>query len=367
MLAHRPARPFDRHRPLRSPRQLAVGAALVGALLVGACGDDGDGDSTADGGAEPTTATSAPTDDPTGTTTTAAGSGALAPDAPTQAIAVPGDQVFPEGVAYDEGSGTFFVSSSDDGTIYRSELGATEAEEYLPAGADGRTAALGMAVDAERRRLWIAGGTSQTVFAYDLDTDELLAALPVPDGSGASLVNDVTVTDDGDAYVTNSGLPVLYRASIADDGTADLEVWLDHTDTPIPTDTGILLNGIVPTGDGHLLAVHTATQKLYRIDLATKEIVVVDTGGEPVGGDGLAIDSTTVFGVSPTSVIRTELADDFASGQVVGETTDPAFAFATTVALVPEERMLVVNAQFTAREDPVLPFTVLDLPRTPAG
>lgn len=361
-----PARPSDRHRPRRSPRRLAVGVALVGALLLAACDDGGSDDGGADGGPDPTTATSAPTGDSTGTTS-ATGTGALAPDAPTQAIALPGDQVFPEGVAYDEVSGAFFVSSSEDGTIYRAGLGATEAGEYLPAGADGRTAALGMAVDAQRRRLWIAGGASQTVFAYDLDTDELLAALPVPDGGDASLVNDVTVTDDGDAYVTNSGLPVIYRASITDDGSADLEVWLDHTDTAIPADTGILLNGIVATGDGHLLTVHTATQQLYRIDLATKDVVAVDTGGEPVGGDGLAIDGTTVFGVSPTSVIRTELADDFASGEVVGETTDEAFAFATTIALVPDGRMLVVNAQFTARQDPVLPFTVLDLARTPAG
>jgi len=65
------------------------------------------------------------------------------PAAPARTYALPGDQVFPDGVAYDHTSNSFFTGSTNDGTVFSA------------GGTDGRTAAIGMKVDIKTRRLWI--------------------------------------------------------------------------------------------------------------------------------------------------------------------------------------------------------------------
>ncbi|MBA2619457.1 MAG: superoxide dismutase, partial [Rubrobacter sp.] len=58
---------------------------------------------------------------------------------------MPGDQAFPEGVAYDPSSEDFFVGSSESGTIYRSNVGEApqETEVFLEGRTDGRNVVYG--------------------------------------------------------------------------------------------------------------------------------------------------------------------------------------------------------------------------------
>ncbi len=73
---------------------------------------------------------------------------------------LPGEEVFPEGIAYRPETGDFFVGSTTDGTVFRGKVGGgdgSEAEVFLGPGRDGRETAIGMKVD-ERGRLFIAGG-----------------------------------------------------------------------------------------------------------------------------------------------------------------------------------------------------------------
>ncbi len=91
-------------------------------------------------------------------------------------IVVPGDAVFPEGIAVDKATGDLYVGSTSDGTIFRAAAGAAEFEEFLPAGADGRTAATGLKVHPEGW-LFVAGRTTGLLFVYDLDTRELVTSL----------------------------------------------------------------------------------------------------------------------------------------------------------------------------------------------
>lgn len=336
-------------------RRLAVVATAVALTLLGAAcssGDDGGGDAA-------TTTTGADTD--ATTSTTAAGPD----DGATRTYDLPGDAVFPEGVAYHSASDRAFVSSSEDGTIFEIDLGTGEVSEFSAAGADGRDNALGMAVDEENGRLWIAGGETPSVFVYDLgsgdlEDGEMIAALPVPDPPEGSVINDVAVTDDGDAYVTNSGAPFVYKVAGSGDSLGDAEVWLDYAGSAIPAEGAILLNGIVARGD-QLLTIHSGSGELFRIDQATQEIVVVDTGGEIVGLDGLALDGSTLYGVTPAEVVVSSLSEDLTSAEVQSSITDPTFAFPTTVALLSGDRLLVANSQFDKRDAPVLPFTASDV------
>jgi hypothetical protein len=62
---------------------------------------------------------------------------------------LPGERVFPEGVALNEAIGDFFVGSTTDGTIFRGNLAepGEEAEVFLEPGGDERSTAIGMKVD----------------------------------------------------------------------------------------------------------------------------------------------------------------------------------------------------------------------------
>ena len=52
--------------------------------------------------------------------------------------------VYPESVTVDQSSGTFFVGSVKEGTIYRGKIARPTLEVFSPGGADGRTIATGM-------------------------------------------------------------------------------------------------------------------------------------------------------------------------------------------------------------------------------
>jgi Cu-Zn family superoxide dismutase len=283
---------------------------------------------------------------------------------------LPGATVFPEGVATWRGTNTFFVSANSDGTIFRGRLDRPDTEAFLPAGADGRTSATGLDVDVERERLLVAGAATGRAFAYDADDGTLIRRFET--GAGGFL-NDVAVTPNGDAYVTDSLRPVLWKLPAKDlseggGGTTTLQPFLDLTGI-IPYQTGFNLNGLVATPDGRfLLAVQSNTGQIWRINPRKGSAREVDLGGERLtAGDGLELKGRTLFVVRNQLelIVTVRLSKDLLSGRVVGSTTDPSLMFPTTAALT-RGRLLVVNSQFdrrTAGQPPVLPFTVSSLPR----
>ena len=103
------------------------------------------------------------------------------------------DGFFPEGI--ESGPGTsFFVGSMTDGAIWRGDL-RTGSGAVLAAGAPGRASA-GIAYEAARDRIWVAGvgpplNGSSDVRVYDASSGALLATYQLP---GVGLLNDVAVT-----------------------------------------------------------------------------------------------------------------------------------------------------------------------------
>ncbi len=193
-----------------------------------------------------------------------------------QEIELPGATVFPEGVVFDDATGSVFVGSTDDGTIFRAGLDDQVAEVFLAPGEDGRTAATGLAVRSGL--LFVAGRDTGRVFAYSSETAELLAAHDAAGGE-RSLINDIALSDDY-AYVTDSFQPVLYRLSVDGNDVGEPEPWIDLSETSVPFDAdGFNLNGIAVTDDGDTLyTVHYGTGELFRIDTATAVVELVDLG-----------------------------------------------------------------------------------------
>lgn len=274
---------------------------------------------------------------------------------------IPGDAVFPEGIGYD-GRRSFYVSSTGDGTIFKGTAGKPgPLQPFLPGGADGRTTAVG--VKATRDRIYIAGGGTGNIWIYDARTKALVQRYET--GSGGFL-NDLAVTRQGDVYVTDSQRPVLFRI---DGDTGQLEQWLTLGPSEGYEGPGFKWNGIVATPNGRtLIAVHSRDGDLYRIDVATKTVSKIDTGGaELTNGDGLVLNGSKLYVVrnQQERIVEMRLSRSFTRARQRRSFTSSKFMFPTTAALA-KGRLLVVNSQFDRRsagQTPELPFTVASVKR----
>lgn len=288
---------------------------------------------------------------------------------------IPGPRVFPEGIAYDPAAGAFFVGSTEDGTIYRGDLTTGVIETFLSGGGDGRTAVTGLEVDSAGR-LVVCGRRTGRIFVYDAASGDLLGRVWNGRTDG-TLINDVVIAPDGVAYVTDSFLPVLYRVDlsslpvgagstpVAEISERGADAFVNFTGSALAYADGFNANGIVATPDGKaLLVVQFNTGRLYRVELATRAVTEVPlTGGDLLGGDGLALDGTTLWALLDTTgeLIRVELNGTLDRGEVVASVTDPTFAYPTTLALVGDGTALVVNSQLDMAGEgatPMLPFTI---------
>jgi sugar lactone lactonase YvrE len=281
---------------------------------------------------------------------------ALVSAALPSSYAIPGNNVFPEGVTLRPGTETFYVSSTATGTIYRGTLDRPRLEPFLAQGANGRVMANGLR--ASRDHLVVAGSLTKRIFVYDLPGGRFVRRFEITtDG----LVNDVAFAPNGDVYATDSTNGVLYRIPAAalskrTSATRRLRPFVRLADTPV----GPYSNGLVAAGDRYLLVVGTSTGVLGRVDLKTKRVRAVDVpGGGLAAGDGLARSGRTLYVVNAASrVAQVRLSRDWLSGTVVRQITSPSFHFPTTVQIA-GPRLLVVNSQFDNRGGtPELPFTL---------
>jgi sugar lactone lactonase YvrE len=297
----------------------------------------------------------------TTTDTTEAVTGTVDASLPAS-YALPGEAVFPEGVAFNPASNKFYVGSTTDGTLYEGDLASSEATVFSEGGADGRTTAIGMKVDSNGN-LWVAGGGTGQMFVYNTADGSLVASYTTPEVE-QTFINDVTFTPDGSAYFTDSLRPILFRISGAEGGEA--EAWLDFTGTALEYVEGFNLNGIAATPDGrYLLTVQTVNGNLYRIDTTSQEIIQVDVGeADLTAGDGILLIGDTLY-VSRNSIgeiVPVTMSEDYSTGTAGEAITDPSLIFPTTLAQA-DGSLLVVNSQFNNREGtPQLPFTVSRIP-----
>ncbi len=303
----------------------------------------------------------APADDSAENTTPQIASDGIENVGEGRTFALPGDNIFPEGVSYDSATGKFYVGATSDGTLYVGDVnGSAEMTVFSEGGADGRTGAIGTKVDADGN-LWVAGGGTGQMFVYDTTDGSLIASYTTSEGS--VFINDMAVTESG-VYFTDSFRSILWRVTDLESGEA--EAWLDFTGTAINYVDGFNLNGIVATEDGSaLIVVHSQEGELYRIDVATQEVARIDTGDIPLtAGDGLALVGNTIY-VTRNSfgeIVELELADDLSVGTGGATITSDLFGFPTTIAYT-GNTFLVANSQFNNRGGtPNLPFTVAQIP-----
>ncbi|MFD0691692.1 SMP-30/gluconolactonase/LRE family protein [Actinomadura fibrosa] len=285
------------------------------------------------------------------------------------AFSLPGDRVYPEGIAADARTGDLYAASFADGTVFKRTPGRSAAEVFLPAGADGRRTANGLKVD-RAGRLWVCDSSSG-IAVYDTRTRRLLARFTVP-GDGARFVNDVAIAPDGSAYITDSSRAVVYRVTPRDlaaaaGGTAVLTPRFDLAAVLDPhAPTAFTLNGIVADPAGRYLLVADMTgADLYRLDTASGAIrkVALD-GGDMLNADGLELQNGRLWVVHNTddTISRWRIGRDGTTARKERQVTDASLQLPTTLARL-HGTLYVVRSQFDkggplGSGTPEIPFTI---------
>ena len=168
--------------------------------------------------------------------------------------------------------GTVYFGSTTKGTIYRAVPGAARAEPWILASATGLTNVLGVLADDRTNTLWVCqnatggrGGApvvgETALRAFDLKSGAAKGTYPFPPNAG--ICNDIAVSADGTAYVSESFRGRIHRLR---PGATALEIWV--TDQQLD-----VIDGLTLLADGAVYANNFASGKLYRI---------------PVNGDGSA-------------------------------------------------------------------------------
>ncbi|MGP3949223.1 SMP-30/gluconolactonase/LRE family protein [Streptomyces sp. 7N604] len=311
------------------------------------------------------------------------------------AYELPGDRVYPEGIAADPRTGDLYAGSYADGTVFKMTPGRRVAEEFLPAGADGRRTTNGLKVDRSGR-LWVIDSTSG-VSVYDVRSRRLLARFDVPgqspghrpgqssgqssdqssgqsSGQLAIFVNDLALTQDGTAYLTDSRRAVVYRVTPhqlaqaqANGGRATLTPRFDLSTVLEPhAPDAYSLNGIVADPSGrYLLTVDMTGGDLYRLDLASGGIRQVALhGGDMLHADGLELRHGRLWAVHNTdhAISRWRVTRDGFAARAERRVTDQALQLPTTLVRR-HGTLYVVRSQFDkggpmGPGTPQIPFTI---------
>lgn len=289
----------------------------------------------------------------------------------SQTVRLEDPELLPEGLAYDEQSGSFVLASVRRRSVLRVSPDGT-ASVLVDGMADGMPPPLGMAIDPGSRALWVSGtevpealplpgggaAPGPQVREYDLDTGALRRSLVPPalsdaasrDAASADIaVGDLAVGPDGWLLVSDWRSGAVLRAR---PGSDTLEIVLHPGRLGSP-------QGIVPTRDGRGAWIADYALGLVFVDFARGSVDVARGETTFVGTDGLLADGDDLLlvqnGVSPARVLRVEMPrasggrrDEFRVDDVeVLLAAHPDFSEPTGMALVDGVPHVVANGQWS--------------------
>ncbi|MGI9605458.1 MAG: hypothetical protein ACR2P0_04905 [Acidimicrobiales bacterium] len=252
-----------------------------------------------------------------------------------------------EGIAADSSTGRIFVGELNNGNIWVGDLGGSFSL-FASGSAHGRATALGMTIDAARRRLYVASPANARVDVINADSGSLIASVTIP--SGGSTVNDVVAASDGTVYATDTAQPHVYRIP---NGSTTAELWVDYAGSGAVDTSGTQHGNGIEADASRVLVTHMVTGTLLRIDRSSGAVSSVPiSGASTAGRDGLVRCGNRLIGVDINSLAGgvdtvwvTQLTDDWTSGSNIDAIRSASMSSASTAALV-SGQLVVVNAQF---------------------
>lgn len=221
---------------------------------------------------------------------------ALATPALAQDIAFSSNQSYPESFTYSPRQDIFMLGSVTQGLVARMD----RAGKYSPFISDDRlVSTIGLLVDDASNTLWVTNsdpgagmrttaatqGKLADVATYDATTGAPKAYYDLGSlGQGAHFANDIALDAAGNAYVTDSFAPLIYK--IDTDGKASI-----FAQSPLfLSGDGFNLNGIAWHADGYLLVGKYNSGELFRISTTDPtDIRPVKLPEALVGADGIRL------------------------------------------------------------------------------
>ncbi|MEP7157232.1 MAG: hypothetical protein ABI905_15735 [Betaproteobacteria bacterium] len=258
----------------------------------------------------------------------------------------------PEGIAYDEGTRSFFIASVHMRKIVK-RLWTGQVKPFsMPA--DGLWSVVAIAIDPQRRVLWAASAAMDqskdidekdigrtAIFKYDLDREKLVARIELPRSAARRTFGDLLVAPNGDVYISESQEGGIYR------------VVGDRLESFVPPGSFASPQGMVLLDKNKWLYVADFSLGLMRVDMQTK---VVEWLPPPPDGTLLGLDAlarhgkkliATQNGIRPHRVVEISLD---AQGQVARvvrlESSHPKYNEPTLGVVVGNDFYYVANAQW---------------------
>ncbi len=229
-----------------------------------------------------------------------------------------------EGIAHDPQSGAFFLSSVVQRKVVRRTKDG-KVSDFVPSGAHALLSALGLAVDAKNRRLWVlSAGIPQTrdlkvadrkksaLLAFDLDSGAWQRTVDAPPGDRSW--NDLELAADGSVFVSDPAAKALLRVK-PDGGILTLLAGEEYLGSP---------GGLALSADGRLLYVADWTNGLGVLDLEAAGAGATGAAGwswmrpppnsTVLGIDGLRRHGNRLIavqnGITPPRILSLELSPD---------------------------------------------------------
>lgn len=263
--------------------------------------------------------------------------------------------LIPEGMAYDEDSQLFFVSSTYRRKIVeRMRDGKTQ--DFVLTADHGLWQALGLKIDTRRRWLMVCSGADSAnmvgfgttdlgksaVFIYDLNSAHLIARYDVPT-PGNHLFNDLVIGLHDDIYITDSDEGSVYK----------LDLRAGRLQRLTPIGQFIYPNGITMSPDGNTLYV---ADEAVGIDLLDPNTGIAHSlphsqDMTTVGIDGLYFHDgylvATQTDTHPNRVMAFRLSESLNAivGSRVLERGGPLMSSPTEGVVVGDQLYFVANSQ----------------------
>ena len=211
-------------------------------------------------------------------------------------IIVQKEALYPEGIDYNPLNDKFIVGSFREGAVYEVGLDGS----YKKIINDTRlNSVLAVKVDIKRDRLLVVNSDiGSAIRPYDKGSKKLASMAIYKLSTGEAihfvnlgelttyenhLANGMTLDSAGNAYVTDSFAPIIYKIDI--NGKASIFLENDKF-----LGKGINLNGIVYHPDGYLIAIKKGDGTLFKIPLEKpNHFSIIKCTNKFVGGDGLIL------------------------------------------------------------------------------
>ncbi len=238
--------------------------------------------------------------------------------------------LFPEGVEYSPRYGVWLVTSLYEGKVTQvKDDGTTK-----PLIQDDATlkSAIGIRVDEKRDRVLVANSDPGVSKRTDPATQKKMAGLGIYKLStgekiayadlgalrpGDHFANDIALDGDGNAYVTDSFSPIIYKVDL--NGTPSVLIENSRF-----VGTGFSLNGIVYHKNNFLIVGKMDEGVLFKIPLSNPDnFSEIKLDRKLEGADGIlwsiAGDLIVIAGGTTNKVFLVKSSDSWSSGTVAGE------------------------------------------------